>query len=128
VIVLDTHAWLWWVSGAPALSRKAEREIQSAPRIGVSAISCLEVAVAEARGRIALDRPLLLWLQQALALPRVELLPLTPAVAVRASRFGRDFPGDPADRVIVASALLESAVVVTRDKKIRDSTGVETIW
>jgi PIN domain nuclease of toxin-antitoxin system len=128
VIVLDTHAWLWWVSGDPALSRKAEREIRSASRIGVSAISCLEVAVAEARGRIALDRPPLLWLQQALALPRVELVALTPAIAVRASRFGRDFPGDPADRVIVASALLESAVVVTRDKKIRDWAGVETVW
>jgi PIN domain nuclease of toxin-antitoxin system len=128
VIVLDTHAWLWWVSGDPALSRKAEREIRSAPRIGVSAVTCLEVAVAEARGRIALDRPALLWLQQALALPRVELMPLTPAIAMRASRFGRDFPGDPADRVIVASALLESAVLVTRDEKIRDWAGVETAW
>jgi len=128
LIVLDTHAWLWWVSGAAALSRKAAREIRSAPRIGVSAVSCLEVAVAEARGRIELDRPALLWLQEALALPRVELLPLTPAVAVKASRFGRDFPGDPADRVIVATALLESAVLVTRDKKIREYPGVDTAW
>ncbi len=128
MIVLDTHAWLWWVSGDTALSRKAEREIRSAPRIGISAVSCLEVAVAEARGRIDLDRPALLWLQEALALPRVELIPLTPAIAVRASRFGRDFPGDPADRVIVATALLESAVLVTRDKKIRDCPGVETVW
>jgi PIN domain nuclease of toxin-antitoxin system len=128
VIVLDTHAWLWWVSGDPSLSRRAEREIRAAKRVGVSAISCLEVAVAEARGRIELDRPLLLWLEEALALPRVELLPLTPAVAVRASRFGRDFPGDPADRVIVATALLEPAVLVTRDGKIREYPGVETAW
>ena len=110
------------------MSRTAEREIRAAKRIGVSAISCLEVAVAEARGRIELDRPLLLWLEEALALPRVELLPLTPAVAVRASRFGRDFPGDPADRVIVATALLEPAVLVTRDGKIREYPGVETAW
>lgn len=128
MIVLDTHAWLWWASGDAALSRKAEREIRSAPRIGVSAVSCLEVAVAEARGRIDLDRPALLWLQEALALPRVELIPLTPAIAVRASRFGRDFPGDPADRVIVATALLESATLVTRDKKIREYPGVDTVW
>ena len=84
--------------------------------------------MAEARGRIELDRPPLAWLEEALALPRVELVPLTPAVAVRASRLGRDFPGDPADRVIVATALLESAVLVTRDSRIRDYPGVETVW
>jgi PIN domain nuclease of toxin-antitoxin system len=128
VIVLDTHAWLWWVSGDAALSRKAEKEIRAARRILVSAVSCLEVAVAEARGRIELDRPPLLWLEEALALPRVELVPLTPAVAVRASRLGRDFPGDPADRVIVATALLESAVLVTRDSRIREYPGVGTVW
>jgi PIN domain nuclease of toxin-antitoxin system len=128
VIVLDTHAWLWWVNGAASLSRKAEKEIRAARRIGVSAVSCLEVAVAEARGRIELDRPALVWLGEALALPRVELLPLTPAVAVKASRFGRDFPGDPADRVIVATAQLESAVLVTRDSRIREYPGIETVW
>lgn len=128
MIVLDTHAWLWWVSGDAALSRKAEKEIRAARRILVSAVSCLEVAVAEARGRIELDRPPLLWLEEALALPRVELVPLTPAVAVRASRLGRDFPGDPADRVIVATALLESAVLVTRDSRIREYPGVGTVW
>jgi PIN domain nuclease of toxin-antitoxin system len=128
VIVLDTHAWLWWASGDGALSRKAEKEIRAARRIAVSAVSCLEVAVAQARGRIELDRPPLVWLEEALALPRVELVPLTPAVAVRASRLGRDFPGDPADRVIVATALLESAVLVTRDSRIRDYPGVETVW
>lgn len=128
MIVLDTHAWLWWASGDDALGRRAAREIRAAKRIGVSAISCLEVAVAEARGRIELDRPVLEWLHEALALPRVELVPLTPAVAVRASRLGRDFPGDPADRVIVATALLESAVLVTRDGRIRDHGAVETVW
>ncbi len=128
MIVLDTHAWLWWASQASALSRKAEREIRAAKRIGVSAVSCLEVAVAEARGRIELDRPALLWLEEALSLPRVELLPLTPAVAVRASRLDRDFSGDPADRVIVATALLESARLVTRDSRIREHPVVETVW
>jgi PIN domain nuclease of toxin-antitoxin system len=128
VIVLDTHAWLWWVNGDASLSRKAEKEIRAARRIGVSAVSCLEVAVAEARGRIELDRPALVWLGEALALPRVELLPLTPAVAVKASRFGRDFPGDPADRVIAATAQLESAVLVTRDSRIREYPGIETVW
>jgi PIN domain nuclease of toxin-antitoxin system len=47
---------------------------------------------------------------------------------VKASRLGRDFPGDPADRVIVATAVLDSAVLVTRDSRIRGYPGIETVW
>jgi PIN domain nuclease of toxin-antitoxin system len=55
------------------------------------------------------------------------LLPLTPAVAVKATELGK-FHGDPADRLIVATAILESAALVTRDRRIRDYAGVTTIW
>lgn len=81
-----------------------------------------------AKGRIELDRPVLEWLQTALQEPRVELLPLTPAIAVQATRLGAGFPGDPADGIIVATALVEAAPLVTKDQKILDFTGVETIW
>ena len=81
MIVLDTHAWLWWVSEPGQLGRMARRQIEAADRLGVAAVSCFEVAAAVAKGRISLDRSPLEWLRQALAVPRVELLPLTPAVA-----------------------------------------------
>jgi len=116
------------VSDPSRLGRAAEREIRVAKHIGISAVSCLEVAVAQARGRIELDRPPLEWLEQALAEPRVELLALGPAVAVKAAHLGRDFPGDPADRVIVATAVLESARLVTRDSRIRKYLGVDAVW
>lgn len=128
MIVLDTHAWLWWVSDPPKLGQAAERTVRSARRLGVSAISCLEIAAAAAKGRIALDRAPLDWLRQALSLPRVELLPLTPAVCVKATQLGRAFHGDPADRVIVATAILESAQLVTRDDRIRAYPAVESVW
>jgi PIN domain nuclease of toxin-antitoxin system len=128
VIVLDTHAWLYWVSDPASLGRAAAREIRGADRIGVSAISCLEVAAAAARGRIRLDLGPLEWLEAALALPGVELLALTPRIAVKASQLGRSFPGDPADRVIVATAILESGVLVTRDDRIRSYPAVTTVW
>jgi PIN domain nuclease of toxin-antitoxin system len=127
VIVLDTHAWLWWLSEPNQLGRAAAKRIQGSDRIGVAAVSCFEIAAAVAKGRITLDRGTLEWLQQALSAPRVELLPLTPATAVKATMLGR-FHGDPADRLIVATAILESAVLVTKDQRIRKYEAVSTIW
>jgi PIN domain nuclease of toxin-antitoxin system len=128
MIVLDTHAWLWWVSKPSELSRAARHRIGAETRIGVSAISCLEVATLVAKGRISLDRDTLPWLEQALALPKVEFLPLTPPIAVKATQLGKDFPGDPADRIIVATSILESAALITKDSRIHDCESVNTIW
>jgi len=128
MIVLDTHAWLWWISKPSELSRTARQRIGAETRLGVSAISCLEVATLVAKGRISLDRDPLDWLEQAVAVRKVELLPLTPAVSVKATQLGNDFPGDPADRVITATAILESAPLITKDSKIRDYAGVNTVW
>jgi PIN domain nuclease of toxin-antitoxin system len=66
MIVLDTHVWLWWVSKPSELSRAASVRIGAETRIGVSAISCLEVATAVAKGRITLERDSMTWLKQAL--------------------------------------------------------------
>ena len=126
MIVLDTHALLWWVSDPQRLSRTAERAIKRARRIGVPAIGCFEFASLVVRGRLAVDRSALEWIDQALGLPRVELLPLTPAIAVRASQL-LALP-DPTDRMIVATALVESAALVTKDVRIRALAGVATVW
>ena len=128
VILLDTHAWLWWVADASRLGKNAAREIRRADRIGISAISCLEVATAVAKGKISIDRGILDWLEQALAQPKVELLPLTPQVSVKATQLGAAFHGDPADRIIVATAILETAVLATKDFRIRRYPGVPTLW
>ncbi len=127
MIVLDTHAWIWWASDPQKLGRKGRAAIEGAARLRVPAICCLEVAAAAARGRIRLDRAPLDWLEQALALPKVELAPLSPAIAVRATQLG-EFHGDPADRLIVATALVEGAAVVTRDQNIRMYASVSSVW
>jgi PIN domain nuclease of toxin-antitoxin system len=126
--MLDTHVWLWWVSDPSRLSRAAHRSIRTATQIGIPAISCLELATAVAKGLITLDREVLDWLEQALALPRAELLPLTPLIAVKATQLGNDFPGDPADRVIAATSLVESAPLVTKDSEVHASGAVTVIW
>jgi len=128
VIVLDTHVWIWLVSEPKRLSKPAERAIRSAKKIGIPAISLWEFAMLRAKGRIETDRPPLEWVRLALAQPRVELLPLTPAIAVHSSQLGGDFHGDPADRLIVATALAESAPLVSRDEKIRKYGGIPVVW
>ena len=126
--ILDTHAWIWWTSEPARLGRAARRMLDGAKRIGVPAICCLEIAALAVRGRITLDRPPLEWMLEALAADRVELIPLTPAIAARAAELPASFRGDPADRLIVATTIVEGATLITKDDGIRESGVVETVW
>ena len=128
MIVADTHAWIWWMSGSGNLSARARRELEAADTVGVCAISCWEVAMLAARQRIGLDREPLTWIKQALAWPRVKLVPISPEIAVEAARFPKDFLGDSADRLIVAAAMQQRATLVTKDRQIRASKQVRTVW
>lgn len=128
MIVLDTHAWVWWLSKPEKIARKAERAIARADRILVPAICAWEVAMkAEAR-RLRFDRPYDAWIDEALAAdPRIELVPLLARISVEAVRLSWDH-GDPADRMIVASARVLEASLVTSDEAIRESRLVRCIW
>ncbi len=106
MIVLDTHAWIWWVGETGDLSPRAAEAIAGAERVGVCAISCWEVAMLVARKRLALEPGVERWVRSALARPEVAALDLTPAAALRAGGLeGANFPGDPADRFIYATAV-----------------------
>jgi PIN domain nuclease of toxin-antitoxin system len=128
VIVLDTHAWIWWATDDRRLSAAARRRIEASSRVGVSSISAWELAMLVERGRLKLDRDVLTWVLAALDLPKAELLELTPAIAVRSALPGDGFHGDPADRIIVATALEHRAPLVTRDERIRRHGAVEAVW
>lgn len=127
MIVLDTHAWIWAASDPARLGREARRLLARDRVRGVAAISCWEVAMLAVRGRIELDRDPVTWMEDALAGVGADLLPLTPAVAAASAQLGA-FHGDPADRLIVATALTHGAVLVTKDDRLRELGTVRTAW
>ena len=87
MIVLDTHAWVWWQTKPEKLGRAAARTITKAARIGVPAICAWEVAMKAEAGKLRFDRPYDVWIDEALADdPRVELLHLSPRISVGGSR------------------------------------------
>ncbi len=120
MIVLDTHIWVWWVHGDPALPASTRELLDSAEQTGiaVSAISCWEIAKLVERGRLTLPCPVLEWLQQALAYPGVRLIELSPRICAESTQLPGVFNRDPADQIIVATARILDAPLVTVDGKI----------
>jgi PIN domain nuclease of toxin-antitoxin system len=128
VIVIDTHALLWWKSFPNKLGRKAQSALENAPEVGVAAISCWEIAMLVNNQRLRLDRDVLVWIKQALAQPTTTLLPLLPEIAVRAASLGGQGFGDPADRLIVATAMHFRCPLITKDRTLRAVPALQTIW
>ena len=128
MIILDTHAWLWWMNESTKLSFKAKEAIQEATLIGIPAICCWEIAMLVDKSRIGLSMGVEVWFELALKHPKVNLLPLTPAIATLSTQLPENFHGDPADRLIVATSLIHRAPLVSKDQKIQNSDSVKVIW
>lgn len=131
MIVLDTHVLVWWVSGTGRISSRAARAIRAALRSGpvaASTISILEIATAVRRGRLVLSSSVDQWLDDLRALPEIGFQPLSFEIARKAGALGETVPGDPADRIIVATATLLGAKLVTADERLSKATGIQTIW
>lgn len=120
MIILDTHIWVWWVHGDRTLSDAFRALLDASERtgIGVSAISCWEVAKLVERERLSLPCPVFEWIQQALSYPGVRLLDLSPRVCVESTQLPGTFHRDPADQIIVATARVYDAALLSLDAKI----------
>ena len=123
-LLLDTHVWIWVMEGAARevadSARRAVEEAAERNRVLVSAISVWEVAMLEAKGRIRFSLQLAEWVRRALNAPGVHLTGLTPEVAIESTRLPPPVHGDPADRILIATALKSGATLVTRDHAIVD--------
>ena len=120
MIVLDTHIWIWWVDGSSQLTAQDQEWIEAykSEGLGVSVISCWEVAKLVENGRLKLQCPVEQWLEQALAYPGVQLLQLTPRIAIESTQLPGSFHRDPADQMIVATARVWDCPLLTADDKI----------
>jgi PIN domain nuclease of toxin-antitoxin system len=130
-ILLDTHAWMWWVSGDKRLSKRARAAIskaQSEEDLWLSLISVWEVAKKIEKRLLVLDRELEQWLDLATTMPGLHLWELSRAIVVESCQLPQPFHGDSADQMIVASARHHGATLITKDRKIRDYAQVRTLW
>lgn len=120
-VLLDTHCWIWFLNADPKLGDKARTEIETAAtRNGVvlSAITLWEISMLVARGRVSLPRDLREWLEFHLSQPGFSVHPLSAAVAVGSTSLPADPHGDPADRIIIATARHLDVPLITADRKI----------
>jgi len=129
VILLDTHVWIWWVHGDNRLSGKAKSFLKQSEEVGLglSIISCWEVAKLVELKRLELPASVEEWLEQALQYPGIRLLNLTPRIIVEATQLPGSFHRDPADQLIVATARVHGTSLATADRKILEYAGVEAI-
>jgi PIN domain nuclease of toxin-antitoxin system len=133
MIVLDTHALIWWVNGDEQLSDRArktiEKEISSANgQVSISTISAWEVALLVEKGRLTLTMDVKDWIDTVSAIEGVRFVPVDNEVAVQSVRLPGEFHADPADRMIVTLARRLSCALITSDAKIRAYKHVKTIW
>lgn len=129
MILLDTHAWLFWVDDTLGnLSKRASIKIQEAESLGVSIISCWEIAMLVAKQRLSLSLDVMTWVNQALRYPGIRLLNLDPEIVVASTRLPGVFHGDPADRMLVSTCMKYGAPLVTKDKKIHEWGKIKVVW
>ena len=131
MIVLDTHAWIWWVSSPEYLSETAKQIIDEAAtgkNIFISCISAWEIAILVSRGRLKLTMNPADWVAASEALPFFDFVPVSNSIALKSVQLPGILHNDPADRIIIATTVSLGAVLVTKDEKIRNYPHVKTVW
>ena len=129
--LLDTHTWIWWHMNPDRLSEKVKALIEDSSNYDellLSAISPWEFSKFLEKGRIGISGDPIIWLQEALALPKLTIVPLSPVLAYQSTVLPQPFHDDPADQIIVASAREEEAVILTKDNNILGYKHVVSLW
>lgn len=129
--VLDTHIWLWWVSNPENLSSRAAKAIKQAISVNavyISSISAWEVAMLVEKNRLKLSVDVRDWIRKTEALSFVQFIPVDNTIALRSTSLPGKLHQDPADRIIIATAMVMGAKLITKDEKIRNYRYVKTIW
>lgn len=129
-LLLDTHAWVWWISRPERLSRRQRSTIAGTLKrpdaaLFVSIISCWEVALLCQHGRFRFAIPVDTWLEEATTIPGIQVVPLSLPIVVTAARLTA--LRDPADMLIVATAQHQGARLVSSDGRINETKLVAVV-
>jgi len=128
MIALDTHVWVFLVSGnTQNIPSKTLKQIEKSEKLYLCAISCWEVALLAKKGRLKINMPADIWISNALKFPKLEVIDLTPQLLVESVKI-ENFHPDPADRMLTAMCLLNGYTLATKDTKIQNSGIIKTIW
>lgn len=127
MIVLDTHIWIWWVDENPKLSPQNQDIIQTHQEsgLGISIISCWEVAKLVEKNRLSFSCSVNEWLEIALRYPGIQVLELSLPIILQSTQLS-GFHSDPADQIIVATAKVYDTFLLTQDQKILNYSEVKT--
>jgi len=131
VILLDTHVLVWLVTDDDRLSRSARsaiRRARASDGVAIADVTIWELAFLLARGVIRTHSTIENTVQNFVTRSRVSVKPITAEIAALATQFPEDYPKDPIDKLIGATARAEGIALVTRDERIRSSTLLRTIW
>jgi PIN domain nuclease of toxin-antitoxin system len=130
MILLDTHVMVWLLTARARISDRAHSAIMQARRTGekivYSPVSLYEIAYSARRNRLPLNSPVEDFI--AALQTKLEMVPLTAEILVRAAGFPDSFHGDPMDRIITATSIVEGCTLITKDEKIRAANVCKVLW
>lgn len=129
--LLDTHTWIWWNMHPQNLSRKVKNIITGTGKYEemlLSAISPWEFCKLLEKKRLAIACDPEEWIKEAMDMPKLRLVPLTPMIAYKSTVLPDTFHDDPADQIIVATAREENAILLTKDSRILNYNHIKCIW
>ena len=131
MIVLDTHVWIWFISEPEVLSKQALKAVSEAvkeKKVLISSISAWEVALLVKKKRLELSLEVSDWVTKSENLPFVQFITVSNSIAVKSVNLPQPLHPDPADRIIIATALSAGVPLVTKDIKLLNYPHVKTIW
>jgi len=129
VIVIDTHIWIWWIHNDDRLTDRIREHIKANEDegLGVSVFSCWEVAKLVEVNRLTLHCLIDEWMNTALIYPGIQVIELTPKIAIESTQLPGEFHRDPADQIIVATARIHDCPLLTVDDKILNYSHVKLL-
>jgi PIN domain nuclease of toxin-antitoxin system len=126
--LLDTCTLIWLASFQDSLTQKVKSTLRNNPgNLYISSISAFEIAIKTVKGKMELPLPPDEWFREAIRLHGIEEIPITSDIASKSALLPR-FHNDPCDRIIIATAMLENMMIITKDENFSKYPDIRVVW